>query len=337
MNTIHDLTLETPDPFQSPTSTPQHTHSCDKVVENTQPHNPTVTNEVDMSDNPPLSNFHPNSPNQTTIRKDLSNFIEEQARVFNARLAEAQHVINQFTTLYESISDPEIRAAMNEAAVGIKEQLRAILTGDIKKATNPSQPNRKTLIPKTVEQKKPTKTKDQTAMPTGQYKEQSQTNQGASANKNIKSKAATQKTWTEIVRRRPAKNVVDLQTQEKFILPSIPPENTPKVISKPDPRLFLRMGQDHPWRRVSPHYIKISLAEKLKVASSAITQVTKVNSGYAVSAVSEIMRNALLTQAHRLEKTELKLEPASKWVSLLAPNVPDKLFSISGTVSDRHR
>ncbi|KHJ31873.1 putative eka-like protein [Erysiphe necator] len=169
-------------------------------------------------------------------------------------------------------------------------------------------------------------------MLTCQYREHIQTHQGATANKNIKNKAVTQNSWTEIVRRKPAKNVVDLQTQEKVILPPIPLENTPKVISKPDLRLFLRMGQDYPWRRASPHYIKISLAEKLKVASSAITQVTRVNSGYVVTAVSEIMRNALLTQARRLEKSELKLEPASKWVSLLAPNVPDKLFSISGTV-----
>ncbi|KHJ34453.1 putative eka-like protein [Erysiphe necator] len=183
-----------------------------------------------------------------------------------------------------------------------------------------------------VEQKKPTKTIDLTAMPTCQHKESTQIYQAASANKDIKYKVASKNSWTEIVRRGPKKQAEDPRRQEKAKSSTISPEMTTRAIPEPDKRLFLRMGQDHPWRRVSPHYIKISLAEKLKVASSVITQVTRVNSGYAVTAVSEIMQNALLIQTHRLETSELKLELVSKWVSLLAPNVPDKLFSTSGTV-----
>ncbi|POS83188.1 hypothetical protein EPUL_004740, partial [Erysiphe pulchra] len=63
--------------------------------------------------------------NSLSIGQDLSNFITGQAR-----LNEAQRVVKQFTTLYESIHDPEIRSAMETAAVGIKENLRMILTGN---------------------------------------------------------------------------------------------------------------------------------------------------------------------------------------------------------------
>ncbi|KAI0990881.1 hypothetical protein K3495_g17306 [Podosphaera aphanis] len=74
----------------------------------------------------------------------------------------------------------------------------------------------------------------------------------------------------------------------------------------------------------------MSLAAKFRVANSAIQQVTVVNSGFAITADNEAARNLLLREAHRLESEEsnadplmqdLKLEAASKWISVLAPNV----------------
>lgn len=66
------------------------------------------------------------------------------------------------------------------------------------------------------------------------------------------------------------------------------------------------------------------------MASSAITQVSRTNSGYAVIAVSENLRKALLAESSRLEGTELKLEPSSKWITVLAPNVLDRLLLLDG-------
>ncbi|RKF83044.1 putative eka-like protein [Golovinomyces cichoracearum] len=71
------------------------------------------------------------------------------------------------------------------------------------------------------------------------------------------------------------------------LVPLKSPEKSPKAALKPDERLFLRLGQEHRWLGMSPHFLKTSLADKL------------VNYGYAVSTVGEIMRNTLLTQAHR--------------------------------------
>ena len=81
---------------------------------------------------------------------------------------------------------------------------------------------------------------------------------------------------------------------------------------------------------MSPHYIKISLASKLRLANSAIKQVTVVNSGFAIQAEGDAARNALLSGAVLLESTEMKLEAASKWISVLAPNVPDRLYTLGG-------
>ncbi|KAI0997406.1 hypothetical protein K3495_g10778, partial [Podosphaera aphanis] len=52
--------------------------------------------------------------------------------------------------------------------------------------------------------------------------------------------------------------------------------------------------------------------------------VTVVNSGFAITAANEAARNCLLEEVHRLESD---LEAASKWISVHAPNVPDRLHS----------
>ena len=74
----------------------------------------------------------------------------------------------------------------------------------------------------------------------------------------------------------------------------------------------------------------MSLASKLRLANSAIKQVTIVNSGFAILAEGDGARNALLSGAVLLESTEMKLEAASNWISVLAPNVPDRLFTLEG-------
>ncbi|VDB86139.1 Bgt-20330 [Blumeria graminis f. sp. tritici] len=54
---------------------------------------------------------------------------------------------------------------------------------------------------------------------------------------------------------------------------------------------------------MSPHYIKISLASKLRLANSAIKQVTVVKPGFAIQAEGDGARSALLSGAILLEST----------------------------------
>ncbi|KAI0993928.1 hypothetical protein K3495_g14255 [Podosphaera aphanis] len=89
---------------------------------------------------------------------------------------------------------------------------------------------------------------------------------------------------------------------------------------------------------MSPYFVKLSLAAKLGVANSAIQQVTVVNSGFAITAANEAARNRLLEEVHRLQREEnevegapkedLKLDAASMWTSVLAPNVPNYLQTL---------
>ncbi|RKF76823.1 putative eka-like protein, partial [Golovinomyces cichoracearum] len=73
-----------------------------------------------------------------------------------------------------------------------------------------------------------------------------------------KNKTSAQNPWTEIVRRKPR-----------------------------------TLEQDQQWRGMSTNFIKTGRAEKMQVAHSAITQVTRVNSVCAVTTFSEVIRFAL--------------------------------------------
>ncbi|KHJ33545.1 putative eka-like protein [Erysiphe necator] len=293
-----------------------------------------MTDETQQSDNY-YRNSQPYCVKQLSIRQDLSNFIEEQARVFNARLIEARRVIKQFTALYESISDPEIRDTMEAAAAGIKDKLRIILTGINESNSKTSQTNRKTMTLKKVSHKKPEKVIDLTTTQTRSDMEKRPTNQDSMANETKnQTKKTAQSSWTEVIRRNPKTHTKPTQIAVTRTVANHKPVTSAITVeeTKQDERLFLRVRVEHAWRRMSPHYVKLSLAAKLKTASSVIEKVTVVNSGFAVTAASEAARNLLLQEARVLKDLDMKLEPASKWVSVLAANVPDRLNTLNGVI-----
>lgn len=79
----------------------------------------------------------------------------------------------------------------------------------------------------------------------------------------------------------------------------------------PDEVPFLQVSQEHQWRRMLPHFVKMSLALKLKTATSAIKHVSIVSTGFVTNPENEAARNMLLQEAHHLDRTGLKLESAS--------------------------
>lgn len=81
---------------------------------------------------------------------------------------------------------------------------------------------------------------------------------------------------------------------------------------------------------MSPHFFKISLATKLRLANSVIKQANIVNSGFAIQAEEDEARSALFSGAVLLDSTEIKIEAASNWISMLAPNIPDRLYTPEG-------
>lgn len=146
------------------------------------------------------------------------------------------------------------------------------------------------------------------------------------------SSKTTERSWTQVVRKKPK----PVQPVAATPPPASVPTQTPRPnasaskSARPDERVFLRVKPDHPWTRMSPHFIKISLASKLRLANSAIKQVIVVNSGFAIQAEGDGARSALLSGAALLDSAEMKLEAASNWISVLAPNTPDRLYTLEG-------
>ena len=81
------------------------------------------------------------------------------------------------------------------------------------------------------------------------------------------------------------------------------------------------------------HYIKINLASKLHLAFYTIKQVTIVNSGFAIQVEGDGARSVLFSGAVLLESTKMKLEAASNCIPIVAPNIPQRLYTLEGPVA----
>ncbi|RKF96047.1 putative eka-like protein, partial [Golovinomyces cichoracearum] len=71
-----------------------------------------------------------------SIKAGMSNFLDHQAKIFNQRFAEAKAILNAFCGTLDTItvSDPELRAALEQAVSGLQSQVQAILWGRPNKA-----------------------------------------------------------------------------------------------------------------------------------------------------------------------------------------------------------
>lgn len=110
---------------------------------------------------------------------------------------------------------------------------------------------------------------------------------------------------------------------------SINPATIPTL--RPDD-LYLRLSVNHPRRTMSPHYVGLSLAENLCVTNTEVIHTTRINTRTAIIAANNGARNALAGSC-QLEESEMKLEIASEWITVLAPKIIDQLFTLQGSIS----
>lgn len=89
-----------------------------------------------------------------------------------------------------------------------------------------------------------------------------------------------------------------------------------------DKRIFLRLGPQHEWRKLSPVTLKKIITERAGVAASAITAMYSVRSGFALECVSDALRDAILSVGTSFEPVNAKIEPAYEWFSVIVPQVP---------------
>ncbi|POS82470.1 hypothetical protein EPUL_004991, partial [Erysiphe pulchra] len=89
-----------------------------------------------------------------------------------------------------------------------------------------------------------------------------------------------------------------------------------------DKRLFLRLSQEHEWRKFSPASIREVIVKKLSVSPTSIGRIKPVHSGFALSPCSTEAREKILNAGNRLFLTGAKLEAATNWATVLIPTSP---------------
>ncbi|KHJ33455.1 putative eka-like protein [Erysiphe necator] len=208
---------------------------------------------------------------------------------------------------------------MEATPVGIKDKLRIILTGDKDSNIKTSQSIRKIMTPKNAAEIKPEKVIDLATAKTGSHIGKMSTHQVSMVIEANKQKDSS----PELMDRTDTPTFITL----KPVSSAITVEET-----KQDEYFSLRVETEHSWQRMSPHYVKLSLAAKLKTANSAIEKLTVVNSGFAITAASEAARNLVFQETCVLKDLDMKLEPASKWASVLTANVPDRQNTLNGII-----
>ncbi|KAI0997328.1 hypothetical protein K3495_g10860 [Podosphaera aphanis] len=282
--------------------------------------------DVEMVDTrPDRTNINPPQNLQKgSIEKSMTDFIDAEVERFQKRVEQARLILSTFCSLMDALDDDELRSSMEDATVGLREKISKILSGNsgnVQPNNQPSQTRTKAkqgtrpAVQPSAERKMPIVNTEihQKPTPAAATPRPAMTATAPPAQAPSHQKAHGQ--WS------PAETLIGAH---------------PSPAAQPDERLFLRLREDHPLRKTSPHFVKLNLAAKLRVANSAIQHVSVVNSGFAITADNEAARNLLLSEAHRLESEDsnanplmqdLKLEATSKWISVLAPNAPDYLHS----------
>ncbi|KHJ31587.1 putative eka-like protein [Erysiphe necator] len=97
-----------------------------------------------------------------------------------------------------------------------------------------------------------------------------------------------------------------------------------------DQRLFVRIPQEHEWRKLSPAGIREIIVPKLSISPSLIGKIKPVHSGFALSPCSTEARQAIWDAGNGLFLSGAKLEPATNWIPVIIPTVPSSIRKVQG-------
>ncbi|POS82170.1 hypothetical protein EPUL_006644, partial [Erysiphe pulchra] len=136
-------------------------------------------------------------------------------------------------------------------------------------------------------------------------------------------------TWASVVRKGQKKARINISTTERVAPASkTAPRSSNKkkatspTKSKSEKRLFIHLPQEHEWRKLSPAGICEEIVKKLLISPSYIGKNKPVHLGFALSPSSSEAREQILKAGNGLFLSGAKLEPATNWISVLAPTVP---------------
>ncbi|KHJ35772.1 putative eka-like protein [Erysiphe necator] len=144
------------------------------------------------------------------------------------------------------------------------------------------------------------------------------------------------KTWAIVARKGQKKARVDNSIKTQITAGN---KNAPRVLNKDnsitpvsDKRLFLRLPQEHEWKKLSPAGIREIVVKKLAISPSLIGKIKPVHSGFALSPSSIEARDKILDAGNGLFFSGAKLEEATNWVSVIIPTVAASIRKEQGEV-----
>lgn len=157
-----------------------------------------------------------------------------------------------------------------------------------------------------------------------------------------KTPKAVENTWATVARKGMKKARVTLNTEiqvasvrkpaQSVTNKDKPTSSASSSVDTSDRRLFVRLPQEHEWRKLSPAGIRESIVRKLSISPALIGKIKPVRSGFALSPCSTEAREAILNAGNGLFLSGAKLEPATNWASVLIPTVPSSIRKEHGEV-----
>ncbi|KAI6245454.1 hypothetical protein HI914_06680 [Erysiphe necator] len=100
-------------------------------------------------------------------------------------------------------------------------------------------------------------------------------------------------------------------------------------------RLFIRLKNEHEWRKLSSAGIREIIVNKSYISPSAIGTINPVRSGFALSPCTNEGQEELLNAVTRLSLIGARLEAATNWTSVLIPKVPKSRHTLNGHIEVR--
>lgn len=98
-----------------------------------------------------------------------------------------------------------------------------------------------------------------------------------------------------------------------------------------DLRLFVRLPQDHEWRKLSSAGIHEIIVQKLANSPSLFRKIKSVHSRFALSPNRTEARETIIKAGNSL-LSGAKLEPATNWIPVIIPTVPSSIREMQGEI-----
>ncbi|CCU76501.1 EKA-like protein [Blumeria hordei DH14] len=142
-------------------------------------------------------------------------------------------------------------------------------------------------------------------------------------------------TWATVAKNRLRQKPVPIVKAVPQLAAKTTKKDAPKA--RVDNRLFVRLGSDHPWRKLSPCAVRVKLQEGLQCAVGYASSLHRVRTGFAILTRNENIRERLLNAAPKLSNFSTKLNEASNLVVFRIPIVPATMKTLNSisTVDSR--